>query len=105
MPQAGRSTMQIQAESFLYHLEDNTVMLGLIVDLAYSNPYLSPFDELQRFKLHPLIRRYIEGRQASLLWSTGHHQGRYQFPAEDGVSRWCAHRLRCRNLEFCQDQG
>ena len=47
--------------SFLYHLENNTVALGLIVDLAYTNPYLSPFDELQRYKLHPVVRKYIEG--------------------------------------------
>ncbi|SFF45514.1 electron-transferring-flavoprotein dehydrogenase [Fontimonas thermophila] len=47
--------------SFLYHLEDNTVYVGLIVDLSYSNPYLSPFDEFQRFKHHPVIRQYLEG--------------------------------------------
>ncbi|MEX2525822.1 MAG: electron transfer flavoprotein-ubiquinone oxidoreductase [Gammaproteobacteria bacterium] len=47
--------------SFLYHLEDNRVAVGLIVDLSYSNPYLSPFDEFQRFKHHPLIRRHLEG--------------------------------------------
>ncbi len=47
--------------SFLYHLEDNTVYVGLIVDLSYSNPYLSPFDEFQRFKQHPVIRQYLEG--------------------------------------------
>lgn len=47
--------------SFLYHLEDNTVYVGLIVDLSYTNPYLSPFDEFQRFKQHPVIRQYLEG--------------------------------------------
>jgi electron-transferring-flavoprotein dehydrogenase len=47
--------------SFLYHLEDNKVSVGLIVDLSYSNPYLSPFDELQRFKHHPVIAQYLEG--------------------------------------------
>jgi electron-transferring-flavoprotein dehydrogenase len=47
--------------SFLYHLEDGKVVVGLIVDLAYSNPYLSPFDEFQRFKHHPVIRQYLEG--------------------------------------------
>lgn len=46
---------------FLYHLEDNQVALGLIVDLSYSNPHLSPFDEFQRYKHHPLISRYLEG--------------------------------------------
>ncbi len=47
--------------SFLYHLEDNKVAVGLIVDLSYSNPYLSPFDEFQRFKHHPVCRQYLEG--------------------------------------------
>ncbi len=47
--------------SFLYHLEDCQVALGLIVDLNYNNPFLSPFDELQRFKQHPTVRQYLEG--------------------------------------------
>ncbi len=46
--------------SFLYHGADNTVAVGLIVDLNYTNPYLSPFEEFQRFKHHPLIRRHLE---------------------------------------------
>jgi electron-transferring-flavoprotein dehydrogenase len=47
--------------SFLYHFENNQVLVGLIVDLSYSNPHLSPFDEFQRFKHHPVIRQYLEG--------------------------------------------
>jgi electron-transferring-flavoprotein dehydrogenase len=47
--------------SFLYHLENNQVALGLIVDLSYANPLLSPFDEFQRWKQHPLIRETLEG--------------------------------------------
>jgi len=46
---------------FLYHIEDNQVSLGLIVDLGYKNPHLSPFDEFQKFKHHPVIKQYIEG--------------------------------------------
>ena len=46
--------------SFLYHLGDNLVSMGLITDLSYDNPYLSPFDELQRFKHHPEIKRYLQ---------------------------------------------
>ena len=49
------------AGSFLYHLENNQVALGLIVDLNYKNPYLSPFDELQRMKHHPLYADVLEG--------------------------------------------
>ncbi|HIG43649.1 MAG TPA: electron transfer flavoprotein-ubiquinone oxidoreductase [Gammaproteobacteria bacterium] len=47
--------------SYLYHLEDNQVTVGLIIDLGYSNPHLSPFDEFQRFKQHKFIRKYLEG--------------------------------------------
>ncbi len=47
--------------SFLYHAADGQVALGLIVDLNYSNPHLSPFEEFQRFKQHPEIRGVLEG--------------------------------------------
>ncbi len=46
---------------YLYHFENNQVSLGLIVDLGYRNPHLSPFDEFQKFKQHPVIRHVIEG--------------------------------------------
>ena len=46
---------------FLYHLENNQVTLGIIIDLNYSNPHLSTFDELQRFKTHPQISQYLKG--------------------------------------------
>ncbi len=47
--------------SFMYHLEDNQVSLGFVVNLDYWNPHLSPFEEFQRFKHHPLVRPYLEG--------------------------------------------
>ncbi len=47
--------------SFLYHLGKNQVSMGLITDLSYRNPHLSPFDEMQRFKHHPEICKYLEG--------------------------------------------
>jgi len=47
--------------SFLYHLEDNKVALGFITGLDYANPYLSPFEEFQRWKTHPNVRYYLEG--------------------------------------------
>ena len=46
---------------FLYHLEGNKVTLGFITGLEYSNPWLSPFEEMQRWKTHPAIRQYLEG--------------------------------------------
>jgi len=47
--------------SFLYHLENNQVVVGLIVDLNYSNPHLSPFDEFQRMKHHPVFAKVLAG--------------------------------------------
>ncbi len=47
--------------SFLYHLENNLVAVGFVVGLGYSNPYLSPFEEFQRYKTHPAIRNFLEG--------------------------------------------
>lgn len=46
---------------FLYHTENNQVVVGLITDLSYSNPHLSPFDEFQRMKHHPVLKQYLEG--------------------------------------------
>ncbi|HTQ72747.1 MAG TPA: electron transfer flavoprotein-ubiquinone oxidoreductase [Burkholderiales bacterium] len=47
--------------SFLYHMEDRLVAVGFIVGLAYANPYLSPYEEFQRYKTHPYVRRFLEG--------------------------------------------
>lgn len=46
---------------FLYHLENNQVAVGLITNLSYSNPHLSPYDEFQRYKHHPQIKKHLEG--------------------------------------------
>ncbi len=53
--------MKTGGGSFLYHLEDNLVAVGFVVHLNYKNPYLSPFEEFQRFKTHPAIRPTFEG--------------------------------------------
>jgi electron-transferring-flavoprotein dehydrogenase len=47
--------------SFLYHFENNLVAVGFVVGLAYTNPYLSPYEEFQRYKTHPAIRGFLEG--------------------------------------------
>ena len=46
---------------FLYHLENNQIAVGFVVGLGYSNPHLSPYEEFQRFKTHPEIRKFLEG--------------------------------------------
>ena len=47
--------------SFLYHMQDNLVSVGFVVGLAYTNPYLDPYEEFQRYKTHPDIRTFLEG--------------------------------------------
>ncbi len=52
---------QIYGGSFMYHMEDNQISIGMVVGLDYANPYISPYEEMQRFKQHPAIRKYLEG--------------------------------------------
>ncbi|RKJ95081.1 electron transfer flavoprotein-ubiquinone oxidoreductase [Alicycliphilus denitrificans] len=52
--------------AFLYHLEDNKVALGFVTGLGYTNPYLSPFEEFQRWKTHPNVRWYFENDQGEV---------------------------------------
>ena len=47
--------------SFIYHLEDNQVAVGFVIGLDYQNPHMSPYDEFQRFKMHPKVRGIFEG--------------------------------------------
>src|SRR5476651_866006 len=47
--------------SFMYHMENNLVAAGYVVGLGYTNPYLSPYEEFQRWKTHPLIRAFLDG--------------------------------------------
>lgn len=58
---AGWPLDEASGGSYLYHAENNQILVGLIVDLNYKNPFLSPFDEFQRLKHHPVIRQYLEG--------------------------------------------
>lgn len=52
---------QTYGGGYLYHLEDNLVSVGLVVGLGYRNPYLSPFEEFQRLKTHPVYRQFLSG--------------------------------------------
>ena len=60
---------------FLYHMEDNQVVVGLIIDLNYSNPHLSTFDEFQRFKTHPTIAAVLEGGERVAYGARGITKG------------------------------
>lgn len=64
--------------SFLYHLKNNQIAIGLIVDLGYKNPHLSLFDEFQRFKHHPVIRQFLEGGKRVAYGARAITKGGYQ---------------------------
>ena len=64
--------------SFLYHFDDNLVSVGFVVHLNYDNPTLSPFDEFQRFKTHPLIRDTFEGAKRIAYGSRAITEGGFQ---------------------------
>lgn len=64
--------------SFLYHLENNQVAYGFVVGLDYENPYLSPYDETQRLKLHPSIRPLFEGARRISYGARALNEGGWQ---------------------------
>lgn len=64
--------------SFIYHLEDNQIAIGYVVGLDYENPYLSPFEEFQRFKQHPEIRPLFEGGKRISYGARALNEGGYQ---------------------------
>jgi len=64
--------------SFMYHFGDNYVSIGFVVHLNYKNPWLSPFDEFQRFKTHPSVRPYLEGGKRVAYGARGITEGGLQ---------------------------
>lgn len=64
--------------SFLYHLENNQVAVGFVVGLDYTNPYLSPFEEFQRFKTHPAIRPVFAGARRISYGARALNEGGWQ---------------------------
>ncbi len=64
--------------SFLYHLEGNQVAVGFVVGLDYENPYLSPYEEFQRFKTHPEIRGFFEGGRRIAYGARAINEGGFQ---------------------------
>ncbi len=70
--------MKTGGGSFLYHYGDNLVAVGFVVHLNYSDPYLSPFDEFQRFKTHPAVRDVFEGAKRLGYGARAITEGGYQ---------------------------
>lgn len=64
--------------SFLYHLDNNLVSVGFVVGLDYKNPWLSPYEEFQRYKTHPAIRSYFEGARRISYGARALSEGGYQ---------------------------
>ena len=64
--------------SFLYHYDDNLISVGFVVHLNYENPYLSPFEEFQRFKTHPAVRDIFDGAKRLAYGSRAITEGGYQ---------------------------
>jgi electron-transferring-flavoprotein dehydrogenase len=64
--------------SFLYHLDDNQVAVGMVIGLDYSNPYLDPFREFQRFKHHPSVAKLLEGGKRLVYGARALNEGGWQ---------------------------
>ncbi len=90
--------------SFLYHFDDNLVSVGFVVHLNYTNPYLSPFEEFQRFKTHPLVRDTFAGGKRLAYGARALTEGGYQSVPKLDIPGRRAHRLRCRLHERAAHQ-
>ena len=91
--------------SFLYHFDDNLVSVGFVVHLNYSNPYLAPFEEFQRFKTHPLVRDTFEGGKRLAYGARAITEGGYQSVPQARLSGRRADRLRGRLRQRAAHQG
>lgn len=69
--------------SFLYHMKDRQVSIGLVVALNYHNPYLNPYEEFQKFKHHPAIRPLLEGGTVIQYGARTLNEGGIQFSREE----------------------
>ena len=91
--------------SFLYHFDDRLVSVGFVVHLNYRNPHLSPFEEFQRFKTHPLVRDTFAGGKRLAYGARAITEGGYQSVPKLDVSGRCPDRLRGRLRQRAAHQG
>ena len=91
--------------SFLYHFGDNLVSYGFVVALDYRNPWLSPFDEMQRFKTHPEVREHFEGGRRIGYGARALNEGGLQSIPKLDLSGRRADRRRGRVRQRAEDQG
>ena len=104
-PSAGRWTTTPAAAASCTTSATTTWRIGFVVHLNYKNPWLSPFDEFQRFKHHPGDRPLPGGRQAHRLRRAGDHRGRLAVGAQADLPRRRADRLLGRLRERAAHQG
>ena len=97
--------MQTGGGSFLYHFEDNQVAVGFVVHLNYKNPYLSPFEEFQRFKTHPAIRGTFEGAKRISYGARAITEGGWQSVPKLSLPGRRADRLLGRLRQRAAHQG
>jgi flavin-dependent dehydrogenase len=89
--------------SFLYHFESNLVAVGFVVGLAYTNPYLSPYEEFQRYKTHPAIRGFFRGKR--IAYGARRRGGRAAGAAQARVPRRLPDRRRRGIAQRLAHQG
>ncbi|MFD2263341.1 electron transfer flavoprotein-ubiquinone oxidoreductase [Lacibacterium aquatile] len=70
--------MKTYGGTFLYHLDNNQIVVGFVIGLDYDNPHLSPFDELQRFKHHPAVKDFFEGGRRIAYGARALNEGGWQ---------------------------
>lgn len=90
---------------FLYHAADKKIFIGQVTYLNYANPTLSPFNEFQRFKTHPKVRKHIEGGTRISYGARVLSSGGLASHSRPGIPRWCVDRLRCRLHECATFEG
>jgi electron-transferring-flavoprotein dehydrogenase len=96
---------QTYGGAWLYHFGENLVSYGFVIGLDYPNTWLSPFEEMQRVKLHPAFRKHLEGgRRVSYGARALSEGGLTGYPASD-FPRWGTDRGFRRVPECAQNQG
>ncbi|MDC8831217.1 electron transfer flavoprotein-ubiquinone oxidoreductase [Alteromonas gilva] len=90
---------------YLYHAENNQVLVGLIVDLNYQNPYLSPFDEFQRLKHHPLFASYLTGGERIAYGARAITKGGYHALPQMAFPGGCLIGCNAGTLNFSKIKG
>ena len=102
---AGWPLTEASGGSYLYHAENNQIYVGLIVDLNYDNPFLSPFDEFQRMKHHPLFAQYLNGGERVAYGARAITKGGYNSLPQMAFPGGCLVGCNAGTLNFSKIKG